>query len=67
MADLTVTVGVYSIARIKQEAQEAAQKYSDVNFACPYPFYSTAGHVFKEAFAEARAEILARQQSGTSA
>lgn len=62
MADLSTTVGVYSIQRIEQEAQEAAQKYSDVNLACPYPFFSTAGYVFKEAFARARAKVLLQQQ-----
>jgi hypothetical protein len=40
---------------IEQEAREAARHYSDVNEACPYPFHSTEGQVFRAAFAAAQA------------
>lgn len=45
-----MTHPIISIERIKKQAKEAAQKYANVNDACPYPFQSEAGRVFKEAF-----------------
>jgi len=45
---------VIPIERIQQQAKTAAQKYANVNDACPYPFQSAAGQVFKEAFFIAR-------------
>jgi len=35
---------------IKKEAQEAAFFHDNINSACPYPFATMAGAVFKEAF-----------------
>jgi hypothetical protein len=45
---------VIPIERIKREAHESAQRFKNVNDACPYPFQSAAGQVFKEAFYIAR-------------
>lgn len=45
---------VIPIARIQREAAESAQRFANVNDACPYPFGSDAGRVFKEAFFIAR-------------
>lgn len=45
---------VIPIARIQREARESAQRFANVNDACPYPFGSDAGRVFKEAFYIAR-------------
>ena len=55
------------IAVIKAEAERAAQVYSDVNDACPYPFFSDAGHAFKAAFCAARAALEASQTTEESA
>ena len=48
---------IYSIEKIEAEAAFAAVRFSDVNDACPYPFESTAGYVFKNAFNAARMAI----------
>lgn len=41
-------------ARLKVEAYAAADKYVDVNAACPYPFYTQEGAGFRHFFAEAK-------------
>ena len=48
---------ILSIARIRQEAHDAAKHFDDVNAACPYPFGSEAGRVFREQFLATRAEF----------
>lgn len=45
---------IVSLDRIKCEAVLAASKVADVNHACPYPFTTEAGRVFKAYFMEAR-------------
>jgi len=45
-----VTDQIFSIERIQREAHAAARKFSDVNDACPYPFATEAGRVFRAAF-----------------
>jgi len=40
--------------RIQAEAFAAARKYSNVNDACPYPFHTPEGRLFKEEFLWAR-------------
>ncbi len=64
---------IISIEQIEREAQLAAQHYANVNEACPYPFTTEAGRIFKQHFEQARAELKALQQgdvaltsSGTS-
>jgi hypothetical protein len=57
MTDVLITTGVYSIDKIKTQAREAAAKYTDVNDACPYPFQTTAGHIFREEFLWVRSVI----------
>lgn len=52
---------VIPIDRIEAEARQAAQRYQDVNAACPYPFGSDAGHAFAQFFKQARAEEQALQ------
>lgn len=50
----------YSITRldrIKLQARQAAAHYSDVNAACPYPFFSPAGATYRAEFLQARAQI----------
>lgn len=42
------------IEAIKKEAQEAAFFHDNINAACPYPFATMAGAVFKEAFLAAQ-------------
>ena len=44
---------IVSIARIEQQALKAAETYDDVNDACPYPFGTEAGRLFKATFNEA--------------
>ena len=46
---------IYSIEKIEREAAQAASRYQDVNDACPYPFDTTAGYVFANAFKAAHA------------
>jgi hypothetical protein len=47
---------IISIERVEREAKVAAQKYANVNDACPYAFHTEAGRVFKAAFFIAREE-----------
>lgn len=48
---------------IQQQARIAASLYSTLNDACPYPFGSEAGRVFKQGFlAERAAKDLASQE-----
>ena len=66
----TVTTGVYKIDKIKTEAREAAGKHTDINAACPYPFGSTAAHIFRTEFEAVRAilvEYETRQYPGLQA
>lgn len=39
---------------IRAEAQKAAWQYDHIDDACPYPFGSLAGVIFKEAFLAAQ-------------
>jgi hypothetical protein len=45
---------ILPVERVKREAREAAAQFADVNDACPYPFHSDAGRLFREEFARAR-------------
>lgn len=53
---------VISIEQIEREAQLAAQHYANVNDACPYPFATEAGRIYKQSFEQAKAELKALQQ-----
>ena len=58
---------IYSIEKIERDARQAALRYHDVNDACPYPFDTTAGYVFRNAFLAARRLMPeAAQQSAPS-
>jgi hypothetical protein len=46
-----------TIDRIKREAREAAARYTDINAACPYPFASEEGRVFRDEFNAHRAAL----------
>ena len=41
---------------IRAEAQKDAWAYDDINAACPYPFNTVAGVIYKEAFLAAQAQ-----------
>ena len=41
---------------IRAEAQKAAWQYDHIDDACPYPFGTVAGVMFKEAFLAAQAQ-----------
>ena len=41
---------VISIARIQEEARAAAQRYTHMNDACPYPFETLAATLFRQEF-----------------
>ena len=45
------------IARVEHEAQQAARQYNSVNAACPYPFDTDAGKLFKQFFLQARQNL----------
>ena len=45
---------IIPIARIEREAAQAAQQYDCVNAACPYPFGTSAGQLFKHLCLQAR-------------
>jgi hypothetical protein len=51
---------ITSIDRIKREAHQAVKTYHTLNDACPYPFGSDAGKIFKEYFLQAQSECLNR-------
>ena len=51
---------IIPIARIEREAIAAARQHSCVNAACPYPFGSAAGRLFKQVF------LLAQSNSSTT-
>lgn len=48
--------------RVAAEARKSALVYDYVNDACPYPFTSEAGEVFKEHFMNTRRAIAARYE-----
>lgn len=56
---------INSIERVQLEARGAARCYSDVNDACPYPFASRLGRIYRHAFMAER-ELLQRTAATTS-
>lgn len=54
---------IIPIERIEREALAAAKRYTDLNAACPYPFDSDAGHVFKAFFLQARRNMVENDSS----
>lgn len=57
---------IISISRIQREALAAAQQYSCVNAACPYPFGTDAAHMFKAFFNQARENRVKNNSSADS-
>lgn len=53
-----MTEPVVSIDTIKRQAKDAAHKFANVNDACPYPFHTQAGQLFKATFLAARTAVL---------
>ena len=47
---------------IKKEAQEAAFFHDNINAACPYPFATIAGVMFKQSFYAAKAAMAEAAQ-----
>ena len=52
----TTTPTALEIERVRTEAQKAAWEFDTLNEACPYPFATVKGVIFKEAFLTAQAE-----------
>ena len=50
---------------IRAEAQKDAWAYDDINAACPYPFNTVAGVIYKEAFLAAQAQQRAAIATAT--
>lgn len=48
---------IIPIEQVRHQARLAASQYSDVNEACPYPFDTEAGRVFREEFNTMRAAL----------
>ena len=48
---------IIPIARVEREARQAAQKYNCIDDACPYPFDTDAGKLFKQFFLQARQNL----------
>lgn len=48
-----MTEPIVSRELIESQALKAAETYDDVNDACPYPFGTEAGRLFKATFNEA--------------
>lgn len=53
---------IVPIESIKRMAEERAAQYSDVNDACPYPFFTGAGRLFKQFFLQARGKLKPNTQ-----
>lgn len=60
-----MTEPIISKERIKADAHAAARKYTNVNDACPYPFGTEAGRLFKAEFNFARASFAAVEEART--
>ena len=52
-------LGGIDVAAIQKEAVAAAGIYTCINAACPFPFFSEEGHIFKAAFLQERDRIRA--------
>ena len=52
----TTTPTALEIERVRTEAQKAAWEFDTLDEACPYPFATVKGVIFKEAFLSALAE-----------
>jgi len=50
---------IVSIDQIERQARLDAQRYSDVNAACPHPFHTAAGRLYRKTFEQARDELKA--------
>lgn len=62
-----MTEPIVSIDAIKKQAAAAAQQYTNVNDACPYPFYTDAGRTFKQEFTRVRLQIFAAKNASIKA
>lgn len=55
---MKITTTFNRIDYIEAKAVQAAQKYTNINDACPYPFGSTSALIFRLAFAKALAKSI---------
>jgi|GEM_PF-6310883 len=53
----TLTFQPVPLDRVRQEARTAAQQFTNVNDACPYPFDTDEGRTFKSEFLAMRAAL----------
>ena len=59
-----IETSIYSIAKIESDARKAAHEFVDVNDACPYPFHSTVGMLFRlEFYAERNRMLMPPQEA----
>ncbi len=54
---------IVSIQQIKRDAIKAAHAYIDVNDACPWPFGTEAGRLFRTTFLAERNRLLMQAQA----
>ncbi len=55
---------IVSIESIAKQANAAAEKFTNVNDACPYPFGTEAGRTFKRIFESALVERQMKVTAG---
>lgn len=60
--DHSISLSHEAMVAIHQEAAQAAQVYSDINDACPYPWRSLEGRAFKAEFIRLRLQMFAASQ-----
>lgn len=57
---------VIPIARIEREAIAAARQHACINAACPYPFGSAAGRLFKQLYLAAQKNMMKTTSSAST-
>ena len=62
----TTLISMIDKERIQQQARTAASLYRTLNDACPYPFGSEHGRIFKEEFLAERAALDIAEQEKQS-
>lgn len=63
MSEVTITAGIYSIARIEKAAQQCAAKGLLLDTANPFPQHTTARALFDKAYNEACAASTTANQT----
>ena len=57
---------IIPIARIEREAIAAARQHACINAACPYPFGSAAGRLFKQLYLAAQKNMTIPASSAST-